>query len=60
MTVRSSNSQISTRQYLAAQLPQILIPTIFNSPLCQKGQFTHFLGQYLFFPLKKTKMKILH
>ena len=39
MPVQNSNSKISARPDLATYLLQILIPAIFNSLLCQKGQF---------------------
>ena len=39
MPVQNSNSKISARSDLATNLLQILIPTIFNSLLCQKEQF---------------------
>ena len=40
MPVQNSNLKISARPDLATNLLQILIPATFNSPLCQKGQFT--------------------
>ena len=55
MPVQNSNSQISARPDLATNLPHILLPTTFNSLLCQKMQFTQhldvledgLLGKYL-------------
>ena len=41
MPVQNSNSKISACPDLARELLQILIPTTFNSLLCQKGQFTY-------------------
>ena len=40
MPVQNSNFKISPPPDWATNLLQILIPTIFNSLLCQKGQFT--------------------
>ena len=40
MPVQNSNFQISARPGLATYLLRILIPTTFNSLVCQKGQFT--------------------
>ena len=40
MPVQNSNFKLFARPDLATNLPQILIPTIFDSLLCQKGQFT--------------------
>ena len=40
MPVQNCNSTISARPDLATNLLQIPIPAIFNSLLCQKGQFT--------------------
>ena len=65
---KKSNSKMSAHPDLAANLLQILIPTTFSSPLCQKGQFTvqlhvledGLLGNYLVITLKKSKQKELH
>ena len=38
MPVQNSNFKISGRPDLAANLLQILIPAIYNSIVCQKGQ----------------------
>ena len=46
MPVQNSNFNIFARPDLATQLLQILIPTSFNSLLCQKG---HFPGNFWFF-----------
>ena len=40
MPVQNSNFKISARPDWVTNLLQILIPTIFYSLLCQKGQFT--------------------
>ena len=40
MPVQNSNFKISARPDLATNLLQILIPAIFDSLVCQKGQFT--------------------
>ena len=40
MAVQNNNSKILACPDLATDLLQILIPTIFNTLLCQKGQFT--------------------
>ena len=39
MLVQNNNSIISARPDLDANLLQFFIPTMFNSLLCQKGQF---------------------
>ena len=46
MPVQKSNSKISARPDLATYLLQILIPTTFNSLLCQQGQFALLLFPY--------------
>ena len=67
MPVQNSNSKISAHPDLATQLLQILIPTILNSLLCQKGQFTlqpaledGLLEKYLVIAPRKSKLEILH
>ena len=65
MCVQKSNLKISAHPDLATNLLQILIPTTFNSLLCQKANL-HFssvlknglLGKYLIITPKKSKLKI--
>ena len=52
MPVQNSNFKMFARPDLATNLLQILIPATFNSPVCQKGQFTLQLCPRRWFVLK--------
>ena len=68
MPVQISYFKISARPDLATYLVQILIPAIYNSLVCQKGQFTlqlivledGLLGKYLVITPLKSKLKNHH
>ena len=67
MPVQNSNYKISARPDLATDLLQSLIPTTFNSLLCQKWQFTYllchrkwFLRIIFVFTPKMSKLNILN
>ena len=65
MPVQNSNFKISDSPDLAINLLQIIIPTIFDCLLCQKGQFTlqlcpkrWFVRKYLFITPTHQKVNI--
>ena len=64
MPVHNSNSKSSARPDVATGILQILLPTTFNSLLCQKGQFTlqphprrWFVRKIFCYYLKKVKIE---